>query len=114
MSEGFMVSTRGGAFMVAVMDYGLCLFGLLRASYPSPFGPALRLFKIAPGDFVRPSLALHLGRFPLNHNYSYAPEAGHPLLHCTVLAPFEARPVHPCTCVRGSYPAAHPAAPAYP
>jgi len=45
--------------------------GLLRASCPSPFGPA-KLFKFAPGELVRKNLAANLDRSPLIHSYCYA------------------------------------------
>jgi hypothetical protein len=45
--------------------YSLRLNELLRASCPSPFGPA-KLFKFAPGELVRKNLAANLDRFPLD------------------------------------------------
>jgi len=39
-----------------IENYSLCLYELLRASCPPPFGPA-ELFKFIPDEFVRKNLA---------------------------------------------------------
>jgi hypothetical protein len=52
---------------------------LLRASCPSPFGPA-ELFKFAPDEFVRKNLAANLGRSPLIHSYGYESADDQPTL----------------------------------
>ncbi|MCZ6669384.1 MAG: hypothetical protein O6932_12035 [Gammaproteobacteria bacterium] len=70
-----------------IENYSLCLNELLRASCPTPFGPA-ELFKFVPDELVRKNLAAlgncsrrcsttyipvgDLDRSPLIHSYCYA------------------------------------------
>ena len=59
--------------------YSLYLNELLRASCPSPFGPA-GLFKFVPDKLVRKNLASNLARSPLIHSYGYASAGDQPTL----------------------------------
>jgi len=59
--------------------HSLYLNELLRASCPSPFGPA-ELFKFAPDEFVRKNLAANPDRSPLIHSYGYESAGDRPAL----------------------------------
>jgi len=80
--------------MAAYKKYRLYLNELLRASCPTPFGPA-GLFKFVPDELVRKNLAANLDRSPLIHSYGYASAGDQPTLFAIFLLRFVPFMQHP-------------------